>query len=147
MTLPLIKITIDWSHKERMVTVVKSSRRGRIGLYQITELRGEKEFLRYVGKSYDNVYERLKAHWNEWVKETYRNRAFVRIGILKVTTENRRLRDRLLREVEGAIINVSKPTDNFQNINGYNIRQHNLLITNNNSMLPRIIDTRLHKES
>lgn len=148
--MPSLSITVSWSKREKMTTVVNSTRRSQRGLYQITVLDGRKEILLYIGKSNINIYRRLKQHWNAWVNKKYGDRAYIRMGIVKVVTKDHRVGKTLLEGVEGVVIIESKPQINIAKRKSYSLKKDlHLKVTNENNItqVPKIINTCNHIQS
>lgn len=108
------------------------------GLYAVTRIWGEKEFLRYIGMTYwQNFARRMRRH-DRWIKKTLGAR--IRVGYIEAE-EGKKLTEQKVKDAESLLIWCLDPPENTMNRVRYTGRKLSVVNRGHKGPLPRKVDS------
>jgi hypothetical protein len=133
------KIEIYWSYPILISSVIDDDILFDWGLYQITTKINKKENLLYIGESWHNFNDRIKAHYKKWL-DLYEGDKYIRLGHLKTKVTQKQLLD-----IESAIIFDIKPIQNIKSTQTYNPSDEYDIYSNGwRGKVPKLVKTKEH---
>ena len=119
----LRNVTIHWDYPKKLDNLWYDDRIGNYGLYYISRKINispkPKETLLYIGQTSNSFWERLNAHYYDWMFD-HKGEKFVRLGrITSPELKNNEELKLLIKDVESALIYDSQPKQNRKCKNRY----------------------------
>ena len=128
-------VKINWTYPVLYENIFSSIKVSEKGIYYLSRKFGDKETLLYIGKTSNSFYNRLNSH-KYWLN-LYRGKLFVRLGII---ISPKTYDDRLITNVESALIYEMQPFENTDKTNGYYyLNECKIVNTGYRGLLPPVI--------
>ena len=148
----LRKVTIHWDYPKKLDNMWYDDRIGDFGLYYISRkiyvTPQPKETLLYIGQTNNTFWERLNAHYYDWMPN-HKGEKFVRLGrITRPEIKDNKELKLLIKDVESALIYDSQPKQNRKCKNRYGYYNYCTIINKGKrGNLNQVISMKDHQDS